>query len=184
VTRQGGTIVLAPALLLTGAPGVGKTTVLRKLAGRLGTEGLAGFYTEEIRAAGERQGFRLVTFGGLERVIAHVDFAKARRVGKYGVDVAALDEMIEAALAPQPEASLFLVDEIGKMECMSERFVAAMRRLLDSRKRVVATVAQKGVGFIAEVKRRPDCELWTVTRANRDALPQQLFERLAGGAHG
>ena len=170
-------------LLLTGTPGVGKTTVLCKLAERLGAENLGGFYTEEIRQRGERRGFRLVTFEGAERVIAHVDFPKAKRVGKYGVDVAALDEMVEAVLSPRAEVSLYLVDEIGKMECMSERFVAAMRRLLDGRNRVVATIAQRGEGFMADVKRRPDCELWIVTRENRDALPQQLFERLVGGAH-
>jgi nucleoside-triphosphatase len=165
-------------LLLSGAPGVGKTTVLRKLAELLGTQALGGFYTEEIRERGERRGFRLVTFGGAERVIAHVELPKTHQVGKYGVDVAALDESVEAALAPRPEVKVYLVDEIGKMECLSQRFVAAMRRLLDSRREVVATIAQKGEGFIAEVKRRADCESWTVTRANRDALPQQLFERL------
>jgi nucleoside-triphosphatase len=171
-------------LLVTGTPGVGKTTVLRRLAERLRPATLGGFYTEEIRQHGERRGFRLVTFDGTERVIAHVDFPRARQVGKYGVDVAALDELAEALLAPRPGIALYLVDEIGRMECLSERFVAAMRRLLDSRNRVVATIAQRGEGFIAEVKRRPDCELWTVTRGNRDALPQQLLERLAGSPRG
>jgi nucleoside-triphosphatase len=171
-----------PHLLITGTPGVGKTTVLRKLVERLGTANLAGFYTEEIRNHGERRGFRLVTFDGAERVIAHVDFPRTARVGKYGVDVAVLDHAADVALAPRADVSLYLVDEIGKMECLSTRFVAAMRRLLDD-KRVVATIAQHGEGFIAEVKRRPDCELWTVTRANRDALPRQLLERLATRPH-
>ncbi len=173
-----------PHLLLTGTPGVGKTTVLCRLAERLRARTLGGFYTEEIRVHGERRGFRMLTFGGAERVIAHVDFPKTQRVGKYGVDVAALDAMVDAVLAPRPEVSLYLVDEIGRMECLSARFVAAMRRLLDGRNRVVATIALRGEGFIAEVKRRPDCEPWTVTRENRDALPEQLYERLAGGGHG
>jgi nucleoside-triphosphatase THEP1 len=34
-------------LLLTGAPGVGKTTVLRKVAAGLPDRRLAGFYTED-----------------------------------------------------------------------------------------------------------------------------------------
>jgi nucleoside-triphosphatase THEP1 len=59
-------------LLITGPPGVGKTTLIRRVAGRLGPAGLHGFYTEEIRAAGERRGFRLVGSDGARRVIAEV----------------------------------------------------------------------------------------------------------------
>ncbi|WP_455379577.1 nucleoside-triphosphatase [Petrachloros mirabilis] len=35
--------------LITGLPGVGKTTLIRKLAKRLAEFGPTGFYTEEIR---------------------------------------------------------------------------------------------------------------------------------------
>jgi nucleoside-triphosphatase len=65
------------------------------------------------------------------------------------------------------------------MECLSPSFVAAMRTLLDGRAPVVATIAQRGGGFIAEVKRRPDAELRTLTRATRDALPDAIVEWLA-----
>ena len=104
-------------LLLTGAPGSGKTTALRRVAERLGGKRIAGFYTEEMRTRGERRGFRLVTCDGAEAVIAHVDFPKTSRVSKYGVDVAAIDRAADRALAPGAE--LYLVDEIGKMECLS-----------------------------------------------------------------
>ena len=60
-----------------------------------------------------------------------------------------------ATLTQPPDIELYLVDEIGKMECLSERFVAAMRR--------------------TEVKHRADCELWKLTRANRDTMPEQLL---------
>jgi nucleoside-triphosphatase len=161
-------------LLLTGVPGSGKSTVICKLAERLASPP-GGFYTEEIRKGGERRGFRLVAFDGAQAVIAHVDFPKTHRVSKYGVDVAAIDDASEKALAPRRGVDIYLVDEIGKMECLSERFVERMRELLDSSRTVVATVASRGGGFIAEVKKRDDCERWTLTRANRDAMPENIM---------
>jgi nucleoside-triphosphatase len=163
----------AHVLLLTGAPGIGKTTVMRRLAARLEGARLKGFYTEEIREAGERLGFRLIAFDGGEHVIAHVAMPKTRRVGKYGVDVAAVDRAA-GLLVADPGARVYLVDEIGKMECLSERFVRAMRALLTGRIPVIATVGLRGGGFIAEVKRMKGCRLWEVTRGNRDELPARI----------
>jgi NTPase len=66
----------ASVLLLTGAPGIGKTTVIGRVADRLKGRNLGGFYTEEIREGGERRGFQLVGFEGTDRVIAHIGFPK------------------------------------------------------------------------------------------------------------
>jgi nucleoside-triphosphatase len=168
----------ARVLLITGAPGVGKTTVIRRVARELKSDGLRGFYTEEIREDGERRGFRLASFEGTAHIIAHVDFMKSRRVGKYGVDVEALDDAAKL-LHPDPDARVYLVDEIGKMECLSDRFVAAMRVLLSGKTPMVATIGAHGGGFIAEVKQMPTCELWEVTHANRDDLPARIVAWLA-----
>jgi nucleoside-triphosphatase len=90
------------------------------------------------------------------------------------VDVAVIDEVSRRALRKSRVVDVYVVDEIGKMECLSSVFVEAMRSLVDSRARVVATIAQRGGGFIDEVKRRRDATLWTVTRASRDALPDRI----------
>lgn len=59
-------------ILITGLPGVGKTTLIRALAERLTTHQPAGFYTEEIRdAQGTREGFRLETLCGRRLVLSH-----------------------------------------------------------------------------------------------------------------
>ena len=142
-------------LLLTAAPGTGKTTAIRRLAALLDDVRVAGFYTAEIRTRGERRGFRLVGFDGAEALIAHVELPKTHRVGKYGVDVAAMDRAADAGLAPRKGVELYLVDEIGKMECLSTRFIEHMRRIVDGRVTLVATVASRGSGYIAEVKRGP-----------------------------
>lgn len=167
----------ARVLLLTGVPGVGKTTLIRRVAERLKGKKIRGFFTEEIREAGERQGFRLVAFDGTERVIAHVGLPKIHRVGKYGVDVEAIDEAAEF-LALDAEADIYLVDEIGKMECLSERFVAAMRSLVSGKRPVVATIALRGGGFIAEAKQAAGITVCEVSHANRDALPERVLRWL------
>ena len=69
-------------LLLTGRPGIGKTTVIRKVADGLPREALGGFYTEEVRKRGKRQGFRAVTFAGWSRLIAAADHPGLVRVGR------------------------------------------------------------------------------------------------------
>jgi len=162
------------SLLLTGAPGVGKTTVIRKAAESLSGYVLAGFVTDEIRTARGREGFRLITFDGREAVMAHIDLHTPHRVGRYGVDVGTVDRLVQSALSLERKTDLYLVDEIGKMECLSEAFVAGMRSVLDSGKPVVASVAKRGEGLISEVKRRKDSVVWEVTHKNRNALTDQV----------
>jgi nucleoside-triphosphatase len=163
-------------LLLMGVPGIGKTTVIRRVAARLKGRRLGGFYTDEIREQGDRRGFRLVGFDGTERIVAHVDFPKVHRVGKYGVDVEAID--VAADRLGLDPAEIYLIDEIGKMECLSDRFVGGMRALLAGPQPVVATVSLHGSGFIEEVKRREGAVMWEVTRANPDNLSERVFEWL------
>jgi len=48
---------------LTGQPGTGKTALIKEALARTRVKG-GGFYTEEMRTGGIRQGFRIVTLGG------------------------------------------------------------------------------------------------------------------------
>jgi nucleoside-triphosphatase len=165
-------------LLLTGRPGIGKTTALRAVAARLRGRRVSGFYTEEIREGGERRGFRAVTLAGHEATMAHVRIRSHARVSKYGVDLSVIDDLARTTLTTGG-ADVYLVDEIGKMECLSPRFVTAMQTLLDAGPPVLATVALRGAGFIAAVKQRPDAECWQLTPANREQLPDRALEWLA-----
>jgi nucleoside-triphosphatase len=163
------------AFFITGRPGIGKTTVIRRVADALKGERIAGFYTEELRSRGERTGFRIVTLDGRTRLMASIDIDSPHRVGKYRVDVSTVDATAQATLAPH-SAQVFLVDEIGKMECLSSAFVEAVRRLLAANRLIVASVALKGGGLIEEVKRLRENRLREVTMQNRDRLPREVIE--------
>jgi nucleoside-triphosphatase len=169
----------APHILITGLPGVGKTTLIRELTKRLTEFNPAGFYTEEIRnEQGIREGFRLMTLCGSQLVLSHVQQPGPYRVSRYGVDVVGFERLLEELDLRRLPAPLIVIDEIGKMECFSRRFVDVVTLLLDGPKTLVATIAMKGEGFIQRVKQRPDCRLVAVTRENRDRLPDEFASEL------
>jgi len=166
-------------LLLTGPPGCGKTTVMLRLAELLPDRRLAGFYTRELREHGQRVGFEAVGLSsGLRATMAHVNIPSGQRVGRYGVDCSSLEPIIKAELEKSGDVDAYLIDEIGKMELLCPSFTGAVSQLLDGLVPVIATVAMKGSGLIAAVKRRPDVRLVQVTVANRDELPGELARSL------
>ena len=167
-------------ILLTGVPGCGKTTAVMNIIGKLADRKMAGFYTEEIREAGVRKGFRWKSLDGAEGVLAHVDIKGLFKVGRYGVDVAGFEQHIVPILdAERMDADLFVIDEIWKMECFSKQFVAAMCRLFASEAAVPATVAQRGGGFISEVKGYGGVKLLTLTAHNRTGMVDEIVQMLS-----
>jgi nucleoside-triphosphatase len=171
-------VTASRVLLLTGPPGIGKTTAMRRIAAALADRKIGGFTTEEIREQGQRVGFGLESFDGATAVLAHVGIASPHRVSRYGVDLAALGRFVELTLDPAARPDLFLVDEIGRMECLSPGLVAAIERLLDGTIPMVATVAERGAGLIERVKARQESVLWTITRANRGEIPGRVRQWL------
>ncbi len=167
-------------ILLTGSPGCGKTTAIKKIAGGLGRTSVAGFYTEEIRKGGRRKGFRWQRLDGAAGILAHVDIKSRFKVSRYGVDVSGFEKDVVPVLdVNRSDAELFVLDEIGKMECFSKKFVTAVRDLLASDRSVLATVAQKGSGLISEVKEYAGTELITLTKDNRDEVVTDIAGRVS-----
>jgi len=163
-------------LLVTGLPGVGKTTLIKKLSEALKDFHPVGFYTTEIREGGERKGFELISLDGKKGLLSHKDIRSPYQVGQYKVDIIGFEEFLESISFFKPFIRLIIIDEIGKMECLSDQFKKLLKEILDSEKWVIATIALKGSGLIADVKERKDVHLFEITKKNRDSLLKEISD--------
>ena len=161
-------------IVLTGAPGVGKTTLVIAVATRLAPCRPVGFYTREIRLDGLRTGFEAIALDSRRTRLAHVDHASPHRVGRYGVDTPGFERFLASLHFVADPARPVILDEIGRMECFSARFRELAQVILDSQAPLLATVALRGSGLIAAVKARPDIQLIDVTIKNRNDLGSEI----------
>ena len=152
--------------LLTGRPGTGKTSLIKQAVAGLGDRA-GGFYTEEIRAQGIRQGFRLVTLDGQSTILAHINIHSPYRVSKYGVDIDKLDEVgVSALRQADRQCDVVVIDEIGKMELFSANFREAVAQIIGSGKMVLGTIMLNPHPWADAIKRKPQVNLVAITRAN------------------
>jgi len=164
--------------LLTGRPGSGKTSLIKQVATQM--KGKAGgFYTEEIRSQGVREGFRLVTLDGEEAMLAHVNIHSPYRVSKYGVDIDALERVgVPALHKAAQQCELVVIDEIGRMELFSDNFRGAVSQIIDSGKRILGTIMLSPNPWADAIKRQPQVNLITVTRDNYQQVLEELLHWL------
>lgn len=181
-------------ILLTGPPGVGKTTVCCTLASILTAKNCPfdGFYTKAVHAIAPP--FRRVAF----KVISYTTppqeswLARSRdsmpegewtepTVGKYCV----YPESFERVALPRltSNAEILIIDEIGKMELFSDRFAVKIQQLIFDAKRkarIVATVPeiervpQRHLPFFRKLYACQESEVITVTWQNAARLPLEL----------
>ena len=160
--------------LLTGRPGTGKTTIIRQAIAESRVRA-GGFYTEEIRNGGGRQGFRITTLDGKQAILAHVDITSRHRVGKYGVDIDNLDKVGVAALHQAiKESGLIVIDEIGKMELFSPHFRETVLQAVNSGRKVLGTIMLSLHPFADEIKRHPAVKTVEVSSANRSQVLKEV----------
>ena len=165
-------------ILLTGSPGCGKTTLIRRVLAQIQAKA-GGFYTQEIRQDGRRRGFELITLEGKRGILAHVEIRSHQHIGKYGVDLTTMKDIaVPAILDAAVEGNVVVIDEIGPMEMLSGSFRQAVMQVLDSDSTVLGTIVRRSTPFGDQIKSRAGVTIIEVRPGNRDSLAEAIIEML------
>jgi nucleoside-triphosphatase len=173
---------------LTGPPGIGKTTLLERVASHFSSQGvkIGGFTTSEVREHGRRIGFKIIdlsTGGG--DWLSRKNGGTGPRVGSYRVISENLEkfgvEPLRRAIADPID--LLLIDEVGPMEMTSLSFRRSISRVFSADKPIVATV-KLGSHYPEIEKVRGSCFQFEVTLATRDEVFRRLIEQIANWIEG
>jgi nucleoside-triphosphatase len=161
-------------ILICGPPGVGKTTLIKKILENINLRA-GGFYTEEIKEGGNRVGFKIISLDNQEGILAHINIKNSQRVGRYGVNINDLENIGVKSLSQSlRDDDLIIIDEIGKMEIFSDKFKEKVLACLNSEKFVVATIGIGGDKYISRIKERDDVIVFKMNRENRDRLIDRI----------
>ena len=170
ITSSSPAPLYANHIFVTGAPGVGKTTLacaaLRDIVA-------CGFYTDERRSStGERLGFDVTDIcSGQTGTLASLGRGKTM-VGKYCVDVPSFERIALPSLDASMSSPITLIDEVGKMEMFSLLFLPRVAAILSGKSTVLGTLPMARNGHtIAEVeaiRADPTVAVVKLSKANRD----------------
>jgi nucleoside-triphosphatase len=170
---------------ITGLPGAGKTHALIKVIEMLEDEELTvgGMITEPIIEDNRRVGFSVIDWKTKEKsVLAHIDIQSKFMVGKFGVDLSVLENVgVNALMKACEESDVIVIDEVGKMEVESEKFVNAVKFALDVEKPMLLTLHKKSRNpLLQDIRRRDDVRILEVTPINRNLLPYKIMKLMKG----
>jgi len=166
-----------PRIVITGVPGVGKSTVFEKLVDELRKRGLSigGIKAPEVRQGGVRVGFKVVDLlTGEEAWLARKGAEGPVRIGSYTILVEEASKVVENALRnAMARAHVIGVDEVGPMELKIPVFKPLLLEALDSEKPIILVVHYR-LHDREILGRLSGSERIVVTFENREAVKSML----------
>lgn len=161
-------------ILITGGPGAGKTTLIKRLCIVFKEFNPVGFVTNELMEEGNIAGLEVNNLFGDNKIFAHTKLKSKVTVGKFKVDIKGFDMFLDQTFSREKKTGLYFIDEIGKTECESKKFCKIILNLLDAKKPVIASITDKGTGFVSDIRKREDVRIFEVTEQNRDIRLKEL----------
>jgi nucleoside-triphosphatase len=168
--------------LVTGSPGVGKSTAVSKVIMKLKSAGVivGGCTTSETRSGGVRTGFEIrdLTTGRYGQ-LASTSSRIGPRVGRYRVNLADLARVGAAGLESASLSSeMVVIDEVGPMELVSPEFRRAVHRCIESGRPMLVVIHERLDDDLLNELRRRAVALHTITIENRGEEAEELCDIL------
>ena len=162
-------------ILVSGPPGIGKTSILRRTVKELKNRNytIGGMFCREVREGGIRVGFEIKDIStGQRGWLAHVNQPTGPAIGKYRVNLTDLDVISTGSiLNALKNADILALDEIGPMELLSPAFSNALIKAVESSKPLIGTIHYRlSTPLVSKIKAREDTEILKVTCENRENL--------------
>ncbi|MDG6991315.1 MAG: NTPase [Nitrososphaerota archaeon] len=174
--------------LVTGPPGVGKSTLVSRVVLKLKSAGVivGGCVTAELRSGGARVGFEVRDLtSGRKGVLASVATKFGPRVGRYRVNLTDLAAVGAAGVdAAAASSEVVVIDEVGPMELVSPEFRRAVAKCIASGKPLLAVVHERLEDDILSELKSKCRETFVLSVENRDEAADQVYSALLGAAGG
>ena len=165
-------------ILILGAAGTGKTTLVKHLLKDLIPLVVRGFYKEPIIEFTILKGYRVITLDLKWQILAHVDIEGPDRVENIGVNIKGFEDLVLPQLSLFSGTELFIIDEIGNMECLSKKFCQQVSLIFESRIPAIATGTPKQTPFLDELQKRHEVTVIKMNNKNRDHIWKDILLKL------
>jgi nucleoside-triphosphatase len=167
-------------IVLTGTPGVGKTTIVMSVANKLKASDIkvGGVVSREVRTNNIRTGFEFIDIATDDRRVLASITENGPRVGKYFVNLSGCQFAADIVTKALINSDVIICDEIGPMELKSKEFTDAARDLLKTDKRVIIVVRQKLEHALVNEFKEKSSFLISINLGNREKASELLLDRL------
>jgi nucleoside-triphosphatase len=162
--------------LLTGKPRIGKSTAIKRIIHRIGTEYFGGFYTEEIRNFANRTGFNCVTLSGESVCFASIDSSSTLRVGRYGIDIDAFENIaLQAVRQSLSTKRITVIDEIGFMQMLSFPFREMIHEIFARQQHtILGAICLDSHPVIDQIKELHGVKLYYLNEECRESIIEEV----------